>query len=105
MRTTQRDQGGTSHGAATVADAPSGGGVFLPAGVPYTFVRSATGQYDYKFDARLTPRGIVATAGPVSAIARTQAAAGSFTVQVFTSAGAAVNDQHQVSFDALDKRT
>lgn len=61
MRTTQRDQGGTSTFSASFTDAPSGSGIAQPGGVPFTFIRAQTGVYDIRFDTALSMVNVTAS--------------------------------------------
>lgn len=59
MRTLQRDQTGLITFSAGWADVASGNGLALP-GVPFTYTRTSTGVYVFRFDSRLVP--VVVTA-------------------------------------------
>jgi hypothetical protein len=104
MRTAQRDQGGLTTFAFSVTDAASGSGVAQ--GVAWSFVRSATGVYNFNIDTRLTMLSYVVTTSNVAyiAIAAGTGAAGTFQVQTYSAPGTAANGSFRVAVTVLDKR-
>jgi hypothetical protein len=92
--------------ATLIADAPSGGGVFQPDGVPYTFTRTGTGVYQVKFDPRIVAVAAFATVYFGAAFAITQASAGGVVVQGYSSStGTPGNVTFYLQVNAIDKRT
>lgn len=106
MRTTQRDQAATTTFGAAVSDAPSGSGVAQPGSVPFTFTRTGTGVYAYRFDTRLMPVTVNPTANSATghSAATGSFAPGAFNVTTLAS-NAPANGSHYWSCTALDKRT
>lgn len=104
MRTTQRDQGGMTTFGSTFTDAASGSGT-ASNGIPYTYVRAATGAYTFRFDNSLTPVSM-ATSGNLASIQATAFSAlgpGTFTVHTLV-ANAAANGNGSWLCTARDKR-
>lgn len=65
MRTVARDQGNTvvMTGYFDGINAASGSGFAQPDGIPFIWTRTGTGAYALKFDSRLMPTAIQASAG------------------------------------------
>jgi hypothetical protein len=105
MRTTQRDQGGTTTFAASVIDAASGSGVAQPGAVPFTFTRTGAGSYTVNFDTRLTPVAPVVVPADKAVSRCSGGAPGTFNVFVESPPGTFVNGSWRFSCTALDKRT
>jgi hypothetical protein len=92
--------------ATLIADAPSGGGVFQPDGVPYTFTRTGTGAYAVKFDPRIVAVAAFATVTFGTAFAITQTSIGGVSVQGYLSSTATpANVSFYLQLNAIDKRT
>jgi hypothetical protein len=92
--------------ATLIVDAPSGGGVFLPDGVPYTFTRTGTGAYTVKFDPRIVAVAALATVTFGTAFAVAALSSGGVSVQGYLSNTAApANVNFYLQLTAIDKRT
>lgn len=107
MRTTQRDQGGMTTFSASIVDAASGSGIAQPGGIPFRWVQSVTGQYNYNFDLRLTPVAMTVSQalGNLNA-GTTNLGPGQFQVATtLANTGAAYSGAHRWTCTAIDKRT
>jgi hypothetical protein len=81
MRTTQRDSQGIVTFSAFVPDLSSSSGVAHPGPVPFTSVRTATGNYTVRFDVSLVPTAI--TFGAVNGhILRTSSSGAGFVLVI-----------------------
>ena len=107
MRSTDRDKTGTVTFGDRIVDGASGAGVSQPGNIPYSWSRVATGQYNVRFDVRLTPVVVMASgADNQGAIgAPTTGVPGLFNIYLLSTAGVGVNANSRWTCTALDKRT
>jgi hypothetical protein len=105
MRTKERDQVGTTTFGGYDPDGPSGSGV-ASNGVAYTWTRTATGVYQYRFDSALTPLSVNAAINTANgnSTASGALAAGTFSVYTLYN-NAAANGGRSWSCIARDQRT
>jgi hypothetical protein len=100
VRTTQRDQGRTTFAGFFDGTVASGSGV--AGDVPYTFLRTATGDYTIRFDVAILPLSCVvgSTSGWAAPISW-----GPGTARMQSYSGAGVANNTQITFSVSGKRT
>jgi hypothetical protein len=106
MKSTPRDQVATISFGARCADVPSGSGVAQPGAIPFTYTRTAAGQYAYRFDARILALAVLANADYQIAnqAATALAASGTFALVTYNN-NVPTSAPHTWTCTALDKRT
>lgn len=107
MRTTQREGGYVTFNGY-VKDAASGSGIAQPGNIPYTYTRTATGNYTVTVDSRITVLSftVLSIAGMgFTAVANSlPPTAGSFGVAVLGSGGGNTNSHFHFTCTARDTR-
>lgn len=105
MRSRERDRGGIiSFSGVTPSGAASGVGVAQPGNIPYSYIRTATGDYTFRFDPALHALAMqaIGTSGPV--VPAGAFGAGTFRLQSFAVAGGLSDGIIHFQCTARDRR-
>jgi hypothetical protein len=103
MRTRERDTTGLTTFSSGYSDAASGAGVAN--GIPFTFTRTGTGVYVFRFDSVLTPLVVLVTASALTGHSATAKdfGPGTFTIVTLVN-NAAANSAGNWTCTARDGR-